>query len=35
MAYIDETWYAGSDGHKLGLLLMWSVVTECAYLIPH
>ena len=32
MGYIDETWYVGNDGHKY--YPIWSVITECAYLIP-
>ena len=30
----DKTWYVDSDGHKT-VLPLWSVVTECTYLILH
>ena len=33
MTDFRQTWYVGSGGAQV--LPMWSVVTECAYLIPH
>ena len=33
MTDFRQTWYVGSGGAQV--LPTWSVVTECAYLIPH